>query len=273
MSALYGVIGDPVAHSLSPLIHKGWMREHGLDADYLALQVPEGTLAESLETLKNRGFRGLNVTLPHKEAAFGLARTVTPAGQKIGAINTLWLAGDQAWHGDNTDAPGFSRALSDLLDKPLKGQTVLVFGAGGAARGIIYALDAAGALIHLANRTLQRAENLLAEYHNTEYKACSFEEGLVFAADCDLVINTASLGHDGEVLNLPLGNHRLFYDISYGKAADLTLNDAKSQGWRTADGLSMLVWQAAYAFERWFGILPETDDALQRCRRTIEAAT
>ncbi len=273
MTRLYGVLGDPIAHSLSPLIHKGWMRKHNLAADYLALQVPSGEFDTSLETLDARGFTGFNVTLPHKEAALKACNLLTERARSIGAVNTMWRADETSWHGDNTDATGFHAALMELVETDLSGQTILVLGAGGAARAIVFALHKAGVQIKLANRTRARANALLQSYTDTDHSVLSFEEGIAKTADIDCIINTTSLGHMAESVfpDLPPGKNRLFYDISYGKAADAVLGPAHAAGWRIADGLSMLVWQAAFAFEHWFGILPDTEDTLLKCRRTLEA--
>ena len=178
MTKLYGVIGDPIAHSLSPLIHKGWMRDHGLPTDYMALQIADGELIQGLDTLARKGFKGLNVTLPHKIGALENSQQVTDRAAKIGAANTLWRAGDGVWHADNTDAPGFLASLDRFLDRPLEGQTVLVLGAGGSARGIVYALNGAGANIVLANRTVSKAEDILSQYPDSLHKAISFADGL-----------------------------------------------------------------------------------------------
>lgn len=270
MSQLFGVIGDPVAQSLSPLIHKGWMRDHAIDADYLALQVAAGGLDDALETLMRKGFKGLNITMPHKLRALELAAGLTDSARTIGAVNTLWRGAGAKWQGDNTDAPGFLGALARLIDVPLAGQSVLVIGAGGAARAIVYALDSAGAQIILANRTLEKAQSLLAAYAGKRHRATSLEEGLAQCQSVDFVVNTASLGHAGQSLDLPPGAGKLFYDISYGPAAALILAPARAKGWRAADGLSMLVYQGALAFERWHGIMPDVDKGLARCRAVLE---
>ena len=272
MTHLYGVIGDPIAHSLSPLIHKGWMRDHRLPADYLGLQVPPDAFDESILTLSKKGFKGLNVTMPHKLNALKWAKIVTPQARKIGAVNTLWRDLDGDWHGDNTDAPGFMASLGEIFNQPLEGTEVLVLGAGGSARAIIYALDEAGARVRLANRTLSKAEAILSLFEENSHTALSLEEGLAAAGDFRLVVNTTSLGYSGQGLKLPDSHGGLLYDISYGKAAKTILEPAAAQGWRAADGLSMLVYQAAYAFERWFDIMPDIEKGLQRCRRVLEFA-
>jgi len=210
-----------------------------------------------------------------------LSGTVTPRAKAIGAANTLWRPGDGTWHADNTDAPGFLATLGGLLDAPLKGQCVLVLGAGGAARAIVNALHTEGASILLANRTLSRAEALISEYqlekqplvNGQTHKAVTLKSGLDQLKSVDFVVNTTSLGYHGETFNLPQGAGKLFYDISYGQAAEGILTDAIRSGWNTQDGLSMLVYQAAFSFERWFGMMPDVPSGLDRVRRTIEAAS
>lgn len=272
MTEIYGVIGDPIAHSLSPLIHKGWMRDHGINGEYLALQVPAGELKEALETLAHRGLKGTNITLPHKIKALELSAWATPRAKTIGAVNTLWQAGDGKWHGDNTDAPGFVAALTGILEDSLRGQNVLVLGAGGAAKAVVYALDQEGATITIANRTPIKAKPLLDAYPKIKGPILPLEDINKKAAHFDIVINTTSLGHTGNSLPLPPGEGALLYDISYGKAADIVLHTAAANGWRVADGLSMLVYQGAFAFERWFGILPSIDKGLERARNVLEMA-
>ena len=270
MSALYGVIGDPVAHSLSPLIHSGWIREHRLDAAYLPMHVPAGQLAEALATLERRHAAGLNITLPHKIDALRLCDEITPAAQAIGAVNTLSRTETGGWRGDNTDAPGFLSALADEDRSDITDRSVYVIGAGGAARAVVYSLVSEGARVTICNRTPERAEHLAATFGAEA--SLSLDEGLAQFGGADLVVNTASLGHAGGVLDLPAGDGRLFYDISYGKTAAGLLSEAAQRGWQTADGLGMLVAQAAASFRIWTGITPSIESALRRCRNALEMA-
>jgi len=268
MSALYGVIGDPISHSLSPLIHNGWIRDHGLDAAYLPMHVPDGELQETIETLERRNAAGLNITLPHKLEALTLADEASDEAQKIGAANTLSRTKDGAWRADNTDASGILADLHDQGVSSVGGKLVFVIGAGGAARAVVYALVAERAKVFICNRTETKAKALAAEF-GAEAGA-SLETGLSNLEQADIVINTASLGHQGETLNLPDGNGRLFHDISYGKAAKDMLALASDRHWKTADGLGMLVHQAAESFRIWTGIVPSTDKALTRARAAVE---
>lgn len=271
MTMLLGVIGDPVSHSLSPVIHNMWIREHGLDATYEALQVEKGALADALETLSARGGIGFNITLPHKEAALGLASSASTISKRIGAANTLVRTDLGGWHAENTDAPGFVRSLTDAGIE-VAGARVMLLGAGGSARAVAVSLADLSADLTIANRTEGRARTLVKET-GIEAHICSLKEGVSQAATADVVINTLSLGHTGETLDLPQATGQYFYDISYGKAAALLKKEALAKNWRPMDGLAMLVAQAAYSFEHWFGILPDTEEALERCRKLVEATS
>ena len=272
MTELYGVIGDPIVHSLSPVIHNGWIRDYGVAAEYLALQVAEGDFEEAMKTLTDRGGKGFNVTLPHKQAAAEYANDKSELVQTLGAANTLRWSQDRSWEADNTDIGGFQDSLSKLLDGASTAKRVFVLGAGGSARAIVFALHLAGAKITLCNRTISRAEELLDALGLTGHQAMGLAEGLERLSDADLVINTTSAGHQGARFDLPPGDDRLFYDISYGSAAQFMLTGAEEAGWRIADGLGMLVYQAARSFEIWFGIQPDADRALKRCREALELA-
>ena len=268
MTALYGVIGDPIAHSLSPLIHGGWIRDHNLDAVYLPMKVPTGELGETLKSLEHRNAAGVNITLPHKLDALSLADAASDAARKIGAANTLSRTPDGGWYADNTDAPGFLADLRDQGVTSVGGKTVFVLGAGGAARAVIYALVSEHARVFICNRTETKAKALAIEFG--AQAGTSLENGLNQMSSADIVINTTSLGHSGESLNLPDGKGRLFHDISYGKAASQILDIAAARGWKVADGLGMLVHQAAESFQIWTRLVPSSEKALTRARTALE---
>jgi len=284
MTKLFGVIGDPIAHSLSPLIHKGWMRDYKLGADYLALQVVAGIFDEALETLEGKGFKGLNITLPHKISALKFAGELSSRAEKIGAVNTLCRKEDGLWHGDNTDAPGFQHALAHafrgLQIERFLSQHALIIGAGGAARSVAYTFGDDQQRAIFCNRTVERAQALKPVFDaayvpvegNKGRRVCSFENLHAELKTCAFVINTTSLGHAGASLDWPPGRGRLVYDLSYGKVAENFLGPARVAGWQTVDGLRMLVAQAASSFKIWFGIEPDIDTALERCQRVLEAA-
>ena len=272
MTRLYGVVGDPIAHSLSPLIHNGWMRDNEIGAEYRGLQVKEGDFASALKMLAHSGLRGLNVTLPHKVSALEMSTEVTPRAKAIGAANTMWRPGDGTWSADNTDAPGFIAALSPLLDTSVEGKRVLVLGAGGSARAIVYALLEQGADVVLSNRTQIKAELLAKDFQGRDILVMGLQDAIGAAARFEIVINTTSIGYTREHLHLPKADGGLLFDLSYGKAADAVLAPAAASGWVTADGLSMLVYQAAFAFDRWFGIMPDVEAGMNRVRTVLEMA-
>lgn len=271
MTQLYGVIGDPIAHSLSPLIHNAWLREHGIDATYEAMQVPDGELESALATLTRQGARGLNITLPHKHTALALAEEAGDLARRIGAANTLIRTDSGGWRAENTDAPGFIHTL-DKAGIDIAGKNVLLLGAGGSARALAFVLTDLRAKLTISNRTVSRAESI-ADDLLEKPEICSLEDGLNRLPTAEIVINTLSLGHSGQSLELPAGHGRTFYDISYGAAASKTLATAAAQDWVPMDGLGMLVAQAAFAFEHWFGLVPDMEAAELKCRKVVEATS
>lgn len=270
MTKLLGVIGDPIAHSLSPLIHNGWLRDNGIGATYEAFQVLEGEFSTALKSLKKRDLIGLNVTLPHKHAALAAADEASEAATRIGAANTLRVLEGGDLRADNTDAPGFMRALGAIdaaQDHPV------VLGAGGSARAIVFALTNAGIPVTILNRTEARAAALSEELGIESTQSGPLTSYTDYLDSATIVINTTSMGHAGDVLTLPEGGGRTFFDISYGKVSRRQLAHAEGQGWVVKDGLEMLVAQAAYSFEIWFGMLPDLDAGLRRCRMALKAST
>jgi shikimate dehydrogenase len=271
MTWLLGVIGDPVSHSLSPVIHNMWIREHGFDASYEALRVERGNLGSALETLSERNALGFNITLPHKEDALELSDETSDIARRIGAANTLIRREQGGWRAENTDAPALCAACW-MQGIEVAGCRVTLLGAGGSARAVAISLMDLRAEITIANRTRERAETLISETGITA-DICSLEQGISEAATADVVINTLSLGHSGESLELPEATGQYFYDISYGKPAAAIRAEALAKNWQPMDGLGMLVAQAAYSFEHWFGVLPDTKEALAHCRKLVEATT
>lgn len=270
MTKLLGVIGDPIAHSLSPLIHNGWLRDMGYDAVYEAMQVADGAFDDALKTLAKRDVLGVNVTLPHKGAALKSASEVTLAAAKIGAANTLTYLGDQSWHADNTDAPGF---MSSLDGADPGADKVLILGAGGSARALVFALIQAGYAVTILNRTVEKAEALARELGDAKTVYGPLVQYKDHIDSATIVINTTSMGYSHSTLDLPPGRDRLFFDISYGKVAAPQIEIARDLGWRTKDGLTMLVAQAAYSFEIWFGEKPDLKAGLDRCEMALRAVS
>jgi shikimate dehydrogenase len=269
------VIGHPIAHSRSPLIHGQWLQDHGIDGSYEAIDVAPADLPALFERLRRGEFSGGNVTIPHKEAVFTLCDSVDPLATTIGAVNTL-VARDGHVHGSNTDYLGFLGNLdagapgwSDGLDN------AVVLGAGGAARAVLVALKSRGVgRIHLLNRTCETAEALAQELGGPiETHGLDGFAGL--AAKAGLVVNTSSVGMHGtrfETLDLDLlPAHALVTDIVYVPLQTPLLADAQARGLRTVDGLGMLLHQAVPGFEAWFGVRPTVTPALRaRIEATLE---
>lgn len=268
MKNLLGVIGDPIAHSLSPYIHNQWLRESGIDAVYAALEVKAGELPEALNSLRAHGAIGLNVTLPHKEEALRLAGSASDTARRLGAANTLIPTDDGGWHADNTDAPAFALTL-EYGDIDVKDRDVYLLGAGGSARAVADTLVRKGARLTICNRTVDRADALALALAPSA-RILTLDEGLLRLHSAAMVVNTLSLGLQGGRLSLPESSGGIFYDISYGTGAAAALTEARAKGWRALDGLGMLVAQAALSFEKWFGIMPDLANAHTRARKLLE---
>lgn len=270
MTHLLGVVGDPVAHSLSPFIHNGWLRAHHIDAVYSAFEIKAGELAPGLQSLARQGVIGVNITLPHKEEALRLASSVSDMARRLGAVNFMVFR-DTGWMADNTDAPGFELTL-DYGEIEVKDRPVFLLGAGGSARAVASVLHSRGARLTICNRTVERAE-ALAHDLAPGARVLSLEDGVKQLSSAALVVNTLSLGHSGGKLELPQSAGGIFYDISYGKGAAAALAEAKAKDWRALDGLGMLVAQAAISFQHWFGVMPDMAEAHARCRKLVEATS
>jgi shikimate dehydrogenase len=254
------VVGYPIAHSRSPLIHSFWLKQAGIAGSYERIAVEPASFPDFARSLKVQGFVGGNVTVPHKETAFRIAAVDDPVARDLHAVNTLWLEGDTL-KGANTDVAGF---LANL-DQEAPGwdgrlDHAVVLGAGGAARAVLYGLLQRGAEeILLANRTIERAQ-ALALHFGPRVKALAWDKARQALAGADLLVNTTSLGMKGQPpLDLDLGNlprMALVTDIVYVPLETPLLAKARALGLRTVDGLGMLLHQAVPGFERWFGVRP-----------------
>jgi shikimate dehydrogenase len=262
------VIGWPVEHSRSPLIHRYWLKQYGIDGAYEKEAVRPDDLAPFLGALEDRGYAGANVTLPHKEAALQLAAVADEAARAIGAANTLWLDRAGRLNASNTDAYGFVTNLNAEAPDWNEGRRpVLVLGAGGAARAILHGLLAEGAgRILLANRTRGRAE-VLAGAYGPAVSAVDWRDRERALAGCGLLVNATSLGMVGKKrldLDLaPLAPGAVVADIVYSPLETELLAAAGARGNPTVDGLGMLLHQAVPGFERWFGVRPSVTPALR----------
>jgi shikimate dehydrogenase len=263
---LAGVIGSPVAHSRSPLLHGYWLRRYGIRGHYIPMDIAQADLRDALRFLPKAGFVGLNVTIPHKETVLALADIVTDRAALIGAANTLIFRKDGKVHADNTDGAGFMANLRQNAPawQPQSGPAV-VFGAGGAARAVIAALIEVGVPeIRLANRTRARAEALRSDF-GAKVHVHEWVQMPNLLDDAATVVNTTSLGMDGKAefrVDLSRMNPRaLATDLVYTPLRTGFLEAAEAIGCMTVDGLGMLLHQAAPGFERWFGQRPEVDAA------------
>ena len=266
------VIGHPVAHSRSPLIHGHWLRHLGIDGSYERIHVPPDDLDRFLRDLPASGFAGGNVTIPHKEGAFRAAAVVTERARRLGAANTLWLE-DGLLHGDNTDGHGFVAGLAESVgaEEARALRTALVIGAGGAARAIVPALlDLGLGTVAVCARDPGKARPLAAGTAAVDVRPWSeLPEAL---AGADLVVNTTQLGMTGQdPLDIDLaglGGRAVVADIVYVPLETPLLAAARARGLRTVDGLGMLLHQAVPGFARWFGRVPTVTPEL---RALVEA--
>lgn len=266
------VIGHPINHSRSPLIHGTWLAEHRIDGSYEAIDVAPEELPAFFDRLRSGEFAGGNVTIPHKEAVFVLCDEVDPLARKIGAVNTL-VVRDGRVYGSNTDYLGFlgnlDAAVPGWSDGP---DDAMVIGAGGAARAVLVALQRRdGGKVHVLNRTLANAQALVEEIEGP-FEAHGFDAFAELAPKTGIVINTSSIGMHGtrfdwlDLAQLP--RTALVTDIVYVPLETPLLAEARAHGLKTVDGLGMLLHQAVPGFEAWFGVRPQVTVAL---RARIEA--
>lgn len=251
----FAVIGDPIEHSLSPLMHNAGYQALGLEAEYQRFRVEPGNLAEGIKGLCALGFSGWNVTLPHKETVISLLDTLTPQAKRAGAVNTVKnLEGQLIGH--NTDGDGFVRSIEGEL-KGFKGKKAVLLGAGGASKGIALALAEQGMELHILNRTPGKAKDLVQVIRQEGGTAASgeFAPG-EWLKDVDLLVQTTSVGLHGEPFPFSLGGisqQALVVDIIFNPLETIFLYEAKKLGCRTQNGLEMLLYQGALAWEFWLG--------------------
>jgi shikimate dehydrogenase len=264
------VLGNPVAHSRSPEIHGLFGSQVGIELDYVKILVPDGKFRPVAEAFLVDGL-GFNVTLPCKFEAFEFVSSASEAARTAQSVNTVSRAADGQLVGDNTDGAGLLADIVSNLGWQLQGKRLLVLGAGGAVSGVIGSLlDAAPASIDVYNRTLSKAEAVVRRWNDSRLHAVQFEElGEVY----DLVINGTSAGLAGEDLQLPdqiIGAQSTCYDLTYGAGTTRFNQWALDRGTtNVADGLGMLVEQAALAFNIWFDVQPETHNVINELRKKI----
>ncbi|EHM50956.1 MAG: shikimate dehydrogenase [Yokenella regensburgei] len=269
----YAVFGNPIAHSKSPTIHQQFAEQLHIDHPYGRVLAPLDAFVETLNAFFDNGGRGANVTVPFKEAAFARADELTERAALAGAVNTLKRLEDGRLLGDNTDGIGL---LSDLerLAFIKKGSRILLIGAGGAARGVLLPLLSLDCAVTIVNRTFSRAQELAQIFaHTGSVSAAQMNE--LDGREFDLIINATSSGIGGEVPAIPasiINAHVRCYDMFYQKGTTPFLNWCEQHGAKQcADGLGMLVAQAAHAVLLWHGVLPEITPVIGVLSRELQA--
>ena len=266
----YAVFGHPVSHSKSPAIHKLFAQQFDFEIDYQAIDVETGKFAETVFAFRDQGGKGCNVTIPYKQEAWALATERSGRAELAGAVNTLKFEPGNRILGDNTDGIGLLRDITINLDQPLYSKRVLVIGAGGAVRGILGSLlEQAPKSLVLVNRTVSRAEELATIFATVgPVTPCGFDA--INNQRFDVVINGTSASLGGELPPLPeklFTRDSLAYDLMYSDQPTIFMQWAAAQGaTRVADGLGMLVEQAAESFDIWFGLQPRTAPVIASLR-------
>ncbi len=266
----YAVIGNPIGHTKSPLIHTAFAKQTGQEIEYVAIEGRIGGFREDAETFRRAGGRGMNVTAPFKLDAFAYATDLSERAQLAGAVNALKFEGEHIY-AENFDGIGLVRDIVRNLGFPMQGKRVLLLGAGGAARGALLPfLKQKPAQLLLVNRTLSKAQTLVEQfkgYAEGDFSCCSYPELGELSVKFDLVVNATSASLRGE---LPPVHTNVFapgclaYELSYGKGLTPFLRLAQGVGaGKLADGVGMLVEQAAEAFEWWRGVRPETTSMIE----------
>lgn len=262
MKTVFAVFGDPVEHSLSPVMHNAAFSALGMDCVYHKFRVAKEDLKDAVLGAKSMGFGGVNLTIPLKEKALEIVEP-DPNAEAIGAVNTIEFA-DEALLGHNTDGMGAANALKSS-GAVIPGSSVLILGAGGAARAVTYQLALGGAKVTIANRTVERAEELAQNVASVGHAVgCGLEELPGLAADSNIVINTTSVGMhpntDQTLLTSDMMHPgQVIFDLVYNPLRTRLLREAEKAGAITVDGVRMLVLQGAESFRIWTGVEPPVD--------------
>lgn len=263
MKKLYGVIGDPIGHSMSPDMHNDAFRALGIQAHYQPFHVMEADLPKAVEGMKALGISGFNVTVPHKTAVMPLLDEVDPLAQAIGAVNTV-VREQNRFIGYNTDGEGFLAGLMAEYDGDVLSKRILLVGAGGSARAIYYTLSQKGAQkIDIANRTAARAEELKKRCpYPVETVVLTMEEASKQLANYDIIIQTTWIGMSPHAESMPLSldhirSDAFVADIIYNPIETVLMKEARARGASAQNGAKMLSFQGALAFEKWTGTMPD----------------
>lgn len=260
------VIGWPISHSRSPLIHNYWLKQHGIDGSYTRQPVESAALGEFVRGLADAGYAGCNVTIPHKEAVYQLVTPADATTERLGAVNTVFLSNGRAY-GTNTDGEGFINSLAEAAPAlTLSNARAVVLGAGGASLAVVNALLERGvSQVALANRTIAKAQ-LLRERFGERVVPVEWTDASDQLGDCSLLVNTTSLGMKGQpplTLDLSrLAATAVVTDIVYAPLRTSLLESAAQRGNPIVEGLGMLLHQAVRGFSLWFGVTPKVTEEL-----------
>ena len=269
MTDKYAVLGNPVHHSKSPLIHQSFAEQYSQNMAYSAELIPLNGIEEHLKNLQSLGFMGVNITVPFKEKVWELIDNKSEFAALAGAVNTVTIQEDGSLHADNTDGIGLCRDLTHNHGMQLNNKRILLLGAGGAARGVIQPLlEQEPAELIIANRTVSKAQNLVE--HFTDFGNISATGFLAVTGEYDIIINATSASLQGQVPPIPataVTRKTFCYDMMYSNEDTSFVRWAKHQhAFGSIDGLGMLVEQAAEAFRLWRGIKPETQSVIKLLR-------
>ncbi|MEE9342247.1 MAG: shikimate dehydrogenase [Gammaproteobacteria bacterium] len=270
MTDRYAVMGNPIGHSKSPMIHQQFAEQTRQDLNYEAIQVATDGFAEAVNAFYESGGKGLNITVPFKLQAWELANHLSSRAERAGAVNTLSFSSDGLLSGDNTDGVGLVRDLMSNHSIEINGKRLLLMGAGGAARGVISPLvEQKPESITIANRTVSRACELAGQFDDLgKIKGCGFND--LQGERFDIIINATAAGLDDEIPVLPAGvinTESICYDMMYSTEPTAFVRHAKQLGAHQAvDGLGMLVEQAAESFTLWRRVRPETQSVIAALR-------
>ncbi len=273
-----GIIGDPIEHTMSPVIHNAVFQNKGIDYIYLAFRVKEEELGKAIAGIKALNMKGLNVTIPHKVAVIQYLDELDPIADKIGAVNTI-VNNDGVLKGYNTDAAGFLQSLLERGIEP-KGKKVVILGAGGASRAISFILAERGSSLTILNRTWDRAKTCadrIAETFQSEIVALKLDEDNLAAAlsKADILVNTTSIGMSPDIDETPvnaalLKSGLVVSDIVYNPIKTRLQREAELAGATVVSGLDMLVWQGALAFQKWTGLEAPIELMKQEALKLLE---
>lgn len=274
MKKWYAVIGDPIEQSMSPMLHTTWFEENGINAAYIPVLVKHEKLQEAVESLRTLGCSGWNITAPHKQTILPFLDRIDASAEIMGAVNTVHVLEDGTLIGSNTDSLGFVRSLEEVFGHTGKGSKTLIVGAGGAARGIAYALHTEGyGPLVFTNRTMEKAEKLAGDIPGAT--ALSIQDAEDHLAEFGLIVQTTSVGMNFAQQGMPIQPKNIaagtiVADIIYNPLETEFLREARQRGARIFNGVGMFVHQGALSFETWTGTTPNTEKMIEKLTELLE---